>query len=1181
MRYSLIVALGLLSGTSAAQEWFGTSTLSSSVKLAYQDQEQVVINFTSPDLQRIAVTTDSGEHLLLNLPNEGFIYSEGLPILPAISRFVVVPPDKGIELVIDEGEREEIPASIPPAICTEPDPQKDLRVRRLAYENNIFPPVIAEVSEPFIIRGVRLVRVTTYPVQYDSANHIFIFHPHIQTELHFTEGPVENPVYQPIRRNRSYEFLNFISQFAINGDIVGRDDPDRDRYPQFLGHYLIVTHPNCLRYIVPFIEWRRKGGYKVDILVVPQNQISNPDGIKNLIRTRYNSYLNQGLDPFDQIMLVGDHPSYDDAGPAANWILTSFQGNPIWPHNTVHDDWRYACLEGNDLYPECGVARWIAGSEPTLALFLNRTLSYETNPYMQDTRWFTRGAVYSQRWGGSWHISLHTNVRWGVEVLRRFGMTDIRFQENYQQYDGDGQIVGPFILRQYNDGVNVMIGRAENYYFRNGFPANNNVIYPIDIDIAGHHEWSTWWMMRTGDAQNLKGPVAATTGWGGPQTLPMSVVWLEVVNGFLLKGLSFGWSRVFGVLSPEQYIPNFAQTYSHLKTDIVFYGDPYIRPWSRVPTVVTAQFTPVVTTRTRLVEALVTTLGNDPQPVPGAFVTLYFPGNMPPANDERYATYNGMWSITLPTDGEGRVKFIIPEDRELVSGTRMYLTVTGKDIKPFFGERVIQASFPRPEITGYQFQETDGNGDEAINPGERWSISITVANLGQEELLSVEGRAESLSPFIEIENDDQIWIGDIRGEEEVQLDNALRIHIYPSAPDSRSRPKLQPYLKFTFTSGDSVWVSALPVDVRAPHLEFVNVVGGNIIPDTVVSLNVQIVNRGSVESGSLTAELRSLGMGVTVIRAQAQYPSLQPQQESGIEGQYFVVAGNTVVVPGWKNPMMLILFTQNGFRDTTYFELQVSRPRSGAPQGPDGYGYICFDDTDTLWRDMVPIYNWVEIDPREQGFAFRGSQLELNDQDVGSAVVVPLPFQTQFYGIRYDTITVARNGFISMGRQPLATNFQNWPMDRAIGGGVGMIAPFWDDLRLLQNGRVYTAYDQDNGRFIIQWSRLRHATGGNTDLTFQVILYDADVWITETGDPNIIFQYKSISQSQGGGTPWWEQEVPYASVGISSPDGTTGISYTFNNQYPVTSAPLQNRRALLFSTSPRYRACVLYGLVFD
>ena len=278
--------------------------------------------------------------------------------------------------------------------------------------------------------------------------------------------------------------------------------------------------------------------------------------------------------------------------------------------------------------------------------------------------------------------------------------------------------------------------------------------------------------------------------------------------------------------------------------------------------------------------------------------------------------------------------------------------------------------------------------------------------------------------------------------------------------------------------------------------------------------------------------------------------------------------------------MWLIIENENGFIDTATFTLQVLEPRQRAPQGPDSYGYICFDDTDTDW-DMAPEYSWVEIDPRANDAEYEGERIAFrgqSPQDIGEALGVRLPFETQFYGSVYNRITVATNGFISFGNQDTVTNFQNWPMDRAIGGGVGMLAPLWDQLKLDQNGQVYYFFDEEDSRFIVEWSRLRHFSGGNVDLTFQVILFDRDVWITETGDQNIIFQYKSVSDVQGNGG--WGTDVPYASVGISGPYGD-GINYSFNNIRPVTSAPLENRRALLFSTSPKFKAGDLFGRVTD
>ena len=201
---------------------------------------------------------------------------------------------------------------------------------------------------------------------------------------------------------------------------------------------------------------------------------------------------------------------------------------------------------------------------------------------------------------------------------------------------------------------------------------------------------------------------------------------------------------------------------------------------------------------------------------------------------------------------------------------------------------------------------------------------------------------------------------------------------------------------------------------------------------------------------------------------------------------------------------------------------------------------------------------------------------------IGETLVIDLGFATQLYGYEYDQITVSTNGYIAMGDQEGVGNFQNWPLDRAMAGGVGMVAPFWDWLRFTDNSDIFYYFDEDDHRGIIEWHRLRHKEGGNTDLTFEVILYDKDVWVTETGDPNILFQYASIGQVRGPRTGGeWENNVDFASVGISSPDGNSGINYTFHNEYPVTSAPLENGRALLFSTSPRYKACILYGHVTD
>jgi hypothetical protein len=175
-----------------------------------------------------------------------------------------------------------------------------------------------------------------------------------------------------------------------------------------------------------------------------------------------------------------------------------------------------------------------------------------------------------------------------------------------------------------------------------------------------------------------------------------------------------------------------------------------------------------------------------------------------------------------------------------------------------------------------------------------------------------------------------------------------------------------------------------------------------------------------------------------------------------------------------------------------------------------------------------------------------------------------MPFPLRFYGETFDSITICSNGFIAPGNQTRAITFQNYPMDLAMGGGAGMIAPYWDDLRLIfeQFGSVWYYYDQAENRLIVEWYKAVQISDTN-QVTFEVIIYDTQARPTATDDCSILFQYKSIHTILGGGG-----DMPYASVGISSPDGKTGLSYCFRNVYPITSDTLRNRRAILYQTLP-------------
>jgi hypothetical protein len=1157
-----------------ASDYLNLSTIDPYTSIIAEDNQLISLGFDTNDLEISEIVKGNTTFDACTIPGEGITFDYGKPILPAISRFVVVPPNSGLELVVEAGEPRIVKASNPPEVW---DDEDMLGYNQVAPpDNEIYPSVIAEMSEPIVIRGVRLVKVTTYPVRYDQSSDSYLHYDHIQTEIRFNNEEAVNPASHPNRRYRSSQFLKFIEALAINGENIRRDEPI-DEMPPYVGHYLIVTHEACLEYAAPFIEWRRKSGYKVDILSLSSGDANNPAAVKEAIQDYYDMYLDDGIDPFDYILMIGDRSSYS-YGPAPNWILNANTGTTNWG-GAPHADYLYACLEGRDEIPDVGFARWMAGSQSTLELAVGRTLGYEATPFIDDLEWFGRSVVFSHHWGNSeqseWHPSVHLTVRWGLELLQQKGFENIQHYE-YFPWDQQGNRIGPWLGERINEGTNVMIGLTSLNYWRQNFQGvDDNSVFPIFLSAGNHGDLSSPSMFRTGDGDHLKGPVAMcfTAGELGTRNsvVPNSFIWMEMVRAFLVEDLSLGWARTSALIAFEGDMPDMQiwghDVYPMYKTDFDVIGDPGLQPWIGVPTAVDIDFPEHISPEARALTVHVTN-HEDNEDLMGAQVTIYNPGDMPDPDSDDYAEYDEMFMMTTTTNEWGTASFVFPEDSELELGT-MYVTVSGRDVCPEFGEIAIEQSNLELGISRYSLMEIVGNDDDDVNPGESFFMLLYAKNLGSEDTAEdVTAELSTNSPWIE-DFGDNIGFDDIEPGDEVIGWGGVEINISPSCPDAASRPLTNPVIDIILTNGDETWYSAIKLNPVAPNLEVSEIIGDEIIGLDQTEIDIELENVGGMDIGAFNAELVALEYGISVTRRNGDYLEIDAGETSTLDSDPFVVIGSALTIPGTRVEMALILSNEDDFVDTAYFELQVREPEENVPTGPDDYGYSCFDDTDTDWL-LVPEYDWIEICPDEDDADFEGTLIDFDghsENDIGEAMVIDLGYTLVFYGQEYDQITVATNGFICVGEQELIVNFENWPLDRCIGGGMGMIAPFWDDLRL-NDGGVYYFHDEDNGRFIVEWYDLRHAVG-NDELTFQVVLFDGEIYPTVSGDHKILFQYQSIDNTRNirNGDQEWYDNIPFASVGISSPDGTTGINYTWNNEYPISAAQLEPERALLFTTS--------------
>ncbi|MBM3288001.1 MAG: T9SS type A sorting domain-containing protein, partial [Candidatus Eisenbacteria bacterium] len=443
-----------------------------------------------------------------------------------------------------------------------------------------------------------------------------------------------------------------------------------------------------------------------------------------------------------------------------------------------------------------------------------------------------------------------------------------------------------------------------------------------------------------------------------------------------------------------------------------------------------------------------------------------------------------------------------------------------------------------------------GNGDGLVNPGETIELRVQLRNFGSQNATGVTATLTSDDPYVTI-LDGQESFGDIPAGATAWSADDFDIRIDLGCPDAR-----EIRLGLDVASGADLWHSL--IDLSAVAADLVNLgttlynAGGNglLDPGETVEMSSVLRNAGHATASSVVGHLSSLSPYLTVVDGTAGFGTIPISGSASNSGDRFVISASSETFPGHLATFALQTEFSGGVRDTTVATVVVGQRVTTDPVGPDAYGYYAFDNTDISYEE-APTYAWVEIDPDNGG---AGTEINLTDfggnQDDTERVDLPFPFT--YYGQTYNRISVCSNGWIVMGWSYLSDH-RNWTIPGA-GGPQGIIAAFWDDIRLTSGGEVYYWHDAANHRFIIEWSRVFNDQGGAE--TFEIILYDPAYHETSTGDGPIVFQYMAVTNNDSADN--------YATTGIESPDGTTGILYTFYNTYASGAATLAAGRAIRF-----------------
>jgi hypothetical protein len=385
----------------------------------------------------------------------------------------------------------------------------------------------------------------------------------------------------------------------------------------------------------------------------------------------------------------------------------------------------------------------------------------------------------------------------------------------------------------------------------------------------------------------------------------------------------------------------------------------------------------------------------------------------------------------------------------------------------------------------------------------------------------------------------------------------------------------------TVTIGEEEWFSAVVVPVVGPDLQLASLEwdGDPLEPSGIADLQIVLKNVGGKGSPDLDATLISLTRTVSVLEESSTFDGVAVGEEETSAGMFelsaslFHFGGNTAY-------FALALAGDDGFQDTAFFSFVVDTARDGQPFGPDAYGYVCFDDTDVDWFAR-PEYDWVEIDPDQDG---NGTDTGMQDsgEECDQSVVVDFPdeFQFRYYDEDFDKVTICTNGWAALGDHRDRNAFRN----RKIPDGEcvpAMLCPFWEELITTNQGGVFYWFDEENHRFVIEWSQMqKFGPRGDNEAseTFELILYDQRYCPSFTGDGTIEFQYQDVTDDR---SCYQAYDTPFASVGIVSPDLKTGLEYVYWNEYHPGAAELADERVIKFTTIIEYRKAWARGRVTD
>jgi len=1075
----------------------------------------------------------------------------GAPALPAQTQWIALPAGMSATLNVQvQGVTEQSDVTLAPFPALGSDNPNASSPATLDHESysldEIQPAVYASLSEPILIGSTRYVVLTVSSYRYNAARKTLYHAAEINTDIRFTadQSPrssrvMDTPAWREVAR-------------AISNDPV-RDElrPREDR----IGHLVIIIPDNdqAEEAIAPLVEWKSRKGYEVTVARLNHNGIGDTrEEIFGWLENGWNNW------PYPQthVLLVGD--SEGD-------LVMPFWTDGLGREQSWHvSDNQFGTYEG-ERAPEAWLPEAFIGRLPTATITqlnqaVEKILDYEATPY-HDQPW-VEGAVLI---GDGVHSCIETNVA-VRELMLNAGYMQRNIHETLTEYFLDVHADHDLISQGVDNGVGFVNFRGFNnwgdYSTNEIHSRRNGMMMPVVTGmVCGTCDFPNVWEDESiGEAwvraYNQNQPSGAIACWG-PTDLYTHTWFNNSLDAEFYHALLARNVHTLGALtyaSKLSLIRNYPSSMDMGNGNTVGYylytytllGDPSLQVWSHEPRPITAEFQAEVPRGNTALSF--TVLDNDNAPVPGAYVHVYLRDNF------RFGGYS---------DESGQVSLSVPP---LVDGTYK-LTVTGPNLVPFMDEFSVAGVAKFASLSALEYNDdmdgaSQGNADDLVNPAEIIELYATYGNSGTDTLAHLTGHLETSSPFVEIRQADADFGRILPGGG----DAAREAFVFAIAPETPHGTVVE--FTLTASDGNDRYVTSFSKTVNGYQLRVTDQYfqGAELEPGGEGTFVVELTNYGMLDAEALTGTLYCLDPSIQIRRAEASFAEIAIGSAANNGGQPFQILAGQHAYLGSTINFGLLLADENGRRDSLVIPVQIGEGVPEAPQGPDKHGYWAYDNRDES-SGLAPVYERVTGSTDLRLFDENDSESPIGLG--GEVTTIDLPFDFVFYGETFRRMTISTNGWAAFAESEVV-GWNNLELGSSYLPG-GMIAPYWDDL---YGGSVYTRYDANNARFIIEWRDFSSIVG---NIRMSVVLYDPTVVPTLTGDGEIWFQYIELPEMQG------RRDTPNepATIGICSPDRSDKIEIAHAWDIDPRTSGLHSEMAVRFTTGINTEVGSLEGHVYD